>query len=464
MVALSSLHGLCALNIYFGGDKNISALAYGEFLQNMTYQALSQESDEVVITFDQGVSLTHSIVNALNNVLAEESELTSELSDRVNSALDFTFNSEDEMSAIENEKTVTLLEEPIQASTPLTDKEINSLYDQEKKDYLETSLQINAADPDSAAEKAKIENQKLYQEIINPTPGLIVDDKMDIENQFSSKEHLSRDQKFSNAMQIRLNKTLEKSKEKINSVYFHSPAIEEIPNNTTYTKEDSIPVEDIYINESLKDLANPIYFRQPSTDDRNDFKLDLKNDEMVIFKSPFLETSISIQKEDLNNILENIIEDLNLNLKNLKMSASGTHGKKQKKIIVKNIIEKLDKTPNKNIEKQLQSQKWLQYLVDDQLRIDNFFPFGNYTREEHKNKFKNVTKRKRRRQKVTPMSWSASEEPNINALLPTSKLKKIQTAKNIFSNIIKNVPPENYKKFKIEYDPLNNITVDEDEF
>ena len=89
---------------------------------------------------------------------------------------------------------------------------------------------------------------------------------------------------------------------------------------------------------------------------------------------------------------------------------------------------------------------------------------GNYTREEHKNKFKNVTKRKRRRQKVMPMSWSASEEPNINALLPTSKLKKIQTAKNIFSNIIKNVPPENYKKFKIEYDPLNNITVDEDEF
>ena len=62
------------------------------------------------------------------------------------------------------------------------------------------------------------------------------------------------------------------------------------------------------------------------------------------------------------------------------------------------------------------------------------------------------------------MSWSTSEEPSINTLLPTNKLKKIQTAKNIFSNIIKNVPPENYKKFKIEYDPSNNITVDEDEF
>ena len=84
--------------------------------------------------------------------------------------------------------------------------------------------------------------------------------------------------------------------------------------------------------------------------------------------------------------------------------------------------------------------------------------------KKYKNKFKNVTKRKRRRQKVAPISWSESEEPSINALLPTDKRQKVQTAKNIFSNIIKNVPPENYKKFKIEYSPQNNITVDEDEF
>ena len=44
------------------------------------------------------------------------------------------------------------------------------------------------------------------------------------------------------------------------------------------------------------------------------------------------------------------------------------------------------------------------------------------------------------------MSWSKSAEPNINALLPTNKRQKVQTAKKIFSNIIKNVPPENYKK------------------
>ena len=62
------------------------------------------------------------------------------------------------------------------------------------------------------------------------------------------------------------------------------------------------------------------------------------------------------------------------------------------------------------------------------------------------------------------MSWSKSAEPNINALLPTNKRQKVQTAKKNFSNIIKNVPPENHKKFKIEYSPQNNITIDEDEF
>ena len=58
----------------------------------------------------------------------------------------------------------------------------------EKEDYLKASLQINAVDLDSAAEKAKIDNQKLYQEIVNPTPGLVVDNKLDLDQQFDSTE------------------------------------------------------------------------------------------------------------------------------------------------------------------------------------------------------------------------------------------------------------------------------------
>lgn len=59
------------------------------------------------------------------------------------------------------------------------------------------------------------------------------------------------------------------------------------------------------------------------------------------------------------------------------------------------------------------------------------------------------------------MSWTEVEEPSIYSLIPTSNRTKIQSAKNIFGNIIKNIPPESYKKFNIEYDPSNDITVEE---
>ena len=50
---------------------------------------------------------------------------------------------------------------------------------------------------------------------------------------------------------------------------------------------------------------------------------------------------------------------------------------------------------------------------------------------------------------------------SIYSLVPANKIKKIESAKNIFSNIIKNIPPENYKKFKIDYDQSNDISIRE---
>lgn len=51
--------------------------------------------------------------------------------------------------------------------------------------------------------------------------------------------------------------------------------------------------------------------------------------------------------------------------------------------------------------------------------------------------------------------------PSIYSLIPADKTKKIESAKNIFSNIIKNIPPESYKKFKIYYDQSNDINISE---
>ena len=75
-----------------------------------------------------------------------------------------------------------------------------------------------------------------------------------------------------------------------------------------------------------------------------------------------------------------------------------------------------------------------------------------------KNKFKNATKRKKRPSPLTPDD-RLEEMQSIYNLVAVNKIKKIESAKNIFSNIIKNIPPEDYKKFKIEYDQSNDISI-----
>ena len=51
------------------------------------------------------------------------------------------------------------------------------------------------------------------------------------------------------------------------------------------------------------------------------------------------------------------------------------------------------------------------------------------------------------------------EMPSIYSLIPADETKKIESAKKIFSNIIKNIPPESYKKFKIDNEQSNDINI-----
>ena len=210
----------------------------------------------------------------------------------------------------------------------------------------------------------------------------------------------------------------------------------------------------------MRDLAKPIYIPQPSTDDRRDFEINLKENEMLLFKSPSL-TIASVNKKELRNILNKIIEDLDLNLTEALMPASDIQDTKQKKLILKQLIKRLNKAPKKDVEKQLENHDWLLELIDDQIKVNNIsFSFGQYDDNNQKNKFKNVTKRKKRPSPLTSDD-RLKEIPSIYSLVPANKIKKIESAKNIFGNIIKNIPPEDYKKFKIDYDQSNDISISE---
>ena len=81
-----------------------------------------------------------------------------------------------------------------------------------------------------------------------------------------------------------------------------------------------------------------------------------------------------------------------------------------------------------------------------------YHTFGeNFESNKFKNKFKNVTIRKR---KLLPLT---SEDrlkglPSIYTQIPADRAKKIEEAESVFSNTIKQIPSESYKKFKIDYD------------
>ena len=125
---------------------------------------------------------------------------------------------------------------------------------------------------------ADTDSEALIDEIINPTPGFVVDDALNVDTQldFQSSD-LDTSFILSNTLQERLNDILEKTRIKVSSLKFPGEATVDIPNDTindSLYPHSQIKTEEIYIDNSLRDMVypgEPMYFPQPSTDDRRDF-------------------------------------------------------------------------------------------------------------------------------------------------------------------------------------------------
>ena len=150
--------------------------------------------------------------------------------------------------------------------------------------------------------------------------GLVVDDDISVDTQFSFKNSdLDTSFTLSDTVKTRLDDILEDARKKISSVDFPPEAIEEdIPNDPLYPLSQ-IKAEDICVDDSLRDLLYPgesIYFPQRSTNDRKYFEINVPENEMTVFKSPSL-TFVSVEKKEFKTVLNNIIQDLGLNLKQI---------------------------------------------------------------------------------------------------------------------------------------------------
>ena len=135
----------------------------------------------------------------------------------------------EEESKIEHEP------KPVEFSTPLKIEEINEIYDREKGDFLKIAMKLNQIDLESASEVADSENEALIQEIINPPPGLVVDDDINVDTQFSfQNSDLDTSFTLSNTLKVRLDDILEDARKKVSSLNFPGEATENIPNDPLY--------------------------------------------------------------------------------------------------------------------------------------------------------------------------------------------------------------------------------------
>ena len=92
--ALVSIHALAALNIHFGRNKYTSQTALAEYLNNLTYQALSQENDKIFMSFSELGLLVNDLLEQF--VLKENTQIvkSSAISEEIRKQLktDFKLN------------------------------------------------------------------------------------------------------------------------------------------------------------------------------------------------------------------------------------------------------------------------------------------------------------------------------------------------------------------------------------
>ena len=180
--------------------------------------------------------------------------------------------------------------------------------------------------------------------------------------------------------------------------------IEEIPNTPLNNKKtnDIIKTEDIFTDDDYVNVFK--YFPSLSTDDRKYFEIKVSGGDLIAYKSPLL-TTVNISKKQLKDTPNKILEDLNEKITDF----TTTHGEDQnlKRIQkIEQFINKIDFDNKEKIEKNLDKNKWLKSLIDNQIKNEsllfglefeeNMLPKKNRRNKRKKIPYENTTKRKRK--------------------------------------------------------------------
>ena len=112
-------------------------------------------------------------------------EKSSAISEEIRKQLktDFKLNLSPEMKIQRGEEEIETKPEPIQFSTPLRKEETEEIYDEQKENFLQMALTINQTDLETATAIANANRETLIEEIVNSSPGLVVDDMVNVDTQ-----------------------------------------------------------------------------------------------------------------------------------------------------------------------------------------------------------------------------------------------------------------------------------------
>ena len=139
---------------------------------------MSQENDKIFMSFREIGLLVNDLLEQFVFKENTQIEKSSAISEEIRKQLktDFKLNLSPEMKIQRGEEEIETKPEPIQFSTPLKKEEIEEIYDEQKENFLQTALKINQTDLETATRIAHENSEALVEEIVNPTPGLVVDD------------------------------------------------------------------------------------------------------------------------------------------------------------------------------------------------------------------------------------------------------------------------------------------------
>ena len=99
----------------------------------------------------------------------------------------FTSNLSPKMKIQRGEEEIETEPEPIQFSTPLKKEEIEEIFDKQKETFLQMALTINQTDLETALGITDTNSKTLVEKIVNLTPGLVVDNAVNVDTQLDFK-------------------------------------------------------------------------------------------------------------------------------------------------------------------------------------------------------------------------------------------------------------------------------------